>query len=104
MELKQLKDLVIRLLKNNEVLRGSDDLLYLRVLEEYRVDVEKMTVRDFFNYRKNWHLPNFESVSRCRRKAQEEHKELRPSEAIQLARLSEEEKFYNFATKQGELF
>ena len=49
MELKQLKDLVIRLLKNNEVLRGSDDLLYLRVLEEYRVDVEKMTVRDFFN-------------------------------------------------------
>ena len=104
MELNKIKDLVIKLLKEKEILRGSDDLLYLEVLKLNRADVEKMTVWEFFKYRKNWELPSFETVSRCRRKAQEEHPELRPNIVIQEMRKKEEKKFYDFSKLKQQAF
>jgi hypothetical protein len=109
MELKQLKDIVIETLKQFDFTRGDDDLLYLNVLIKLdaKIPTENLIVdmrlADFFTYRKRYGFPSFESVSRCRRKAQEENPALRPCEAIQKGREIQQERFYNFATKQGEL-
>ena len=105
MELKQLKDLVTETLKQGETFRENDDLLYLTIcvkLFSNRGSITNMTVSEFFTCRKRYGLPTYESVSRCRRKAQEENPALRPREAIQKGREIQQERFYNFATKQGE--
>ena len=105
MELKQLKDIVIETLKQGENFRENDDLLYLTIcvkLFSNRGSITNMTVSEFFTCRKRYGLPTYESVSRCRRKAQEENPALRPCKAIQKGREIQQERFYNFATKQGE--
>jgi len=105
MELKQLKNLVTETLKQGETFKENDDLLYLTIcikLFSDRGSITNMTVADFFTNRKKYGLPTFESVSRCRRKAQEENPALRPREAIQKGREVQQERFYNFATKQEE--
>lgn len=108
MELKQLKEIVIETLKQGEKFRESDDHLYLAVCikifskASYR-NITEMSVGEFFRNRKEYGLPTFESVSRCRRKAQEEHPDLKPCEKIQKARIKREEEFYNWSKmKQGE--
>lgn len=107
MELKQLKEIVIETLKQGETFRENDDQLYLAVCikifskKDLR-NISEMSVGEFFTCRKRYGLPTYESVSRCRRKAQEEHPELRPAERVQESRKRQEEKFYNFATKQAE--
>ena len=108
MELKQLKEIVIETLKQGETFRESDDHLYLAVCikifskASYR-NITEMSVGEFFRNRKEYGLPTFESVSRCRRKAQEEHPDLKPCEKIQEARTKREEEFYNWSKmKQGE--
>ena len=109
MELKNLSKIVIETLKQFDFTRGDDDLLYLNVLvkldgkrptEDLIVD---MRLSDFFTNRKHYGFPSFESVSRCRRKAQEEFPELRPPKNIQEARTRREEEFYNWSKlKQAE--
>ena len=107
MELKQLKEIIIETLKQGETFRESDDELYFAVCVKVNSRISDrllsdMTVGEFFGNRKRYGLPTFESVSRCRRKAQGEHPELRPAERIQKSRKRQEEKFYKFATKQAE--
>ena len=111
MELKQLKDFVEYLLREYPALRESDDVLYLEVLRRVHpywnngritTNIENMPIGEFFSERKNMKLPTFESVSRCRRKAQEEINGLKPCERVQENRKRQEERFYNFATKQAE--
>ena len=110
MELKQLKDIVIEILKQFDFTRGDDDLLYLNVLvkldgkrptEDLIVDIR---LADFFTNRKRYGFPSFESVSRCRRKAQEENPDLRPPKKIQEARRMQEEKFYDFSKLKQQSF
>ncbi len=107
MELKQLKDIVIETLKQGETFRENDDELYFAVCVKVNSRISdrlltNMTVGEFFGNRKKYGLPTYESVSRCRRKAQEENPALRPREAIQKGREIQQDRFYNFATKQGE--
>ena len=108
MELKQLKDIVIETLKQGEIFRENDDELYFAVCVKVNSKINnrllsEMTVGEFFTNRKRYGLPTFESVSRCRRKAQEEFPELRPPKKVQEARRMQEEKFYDFSKlKQAE--
>lgn len=108
MELKKLKELVIETLKELEFTRGNDDLLYMNVLIKINAKshnsnlITEMSVSNFFTNRKRYGFPTYESVSRCRRKAQEENPKLRATEKVQESRRLKEEKFYNFATKQAE--
>ena len=107
MELKQLKDIVIETLKQGETFRENDDELYFAVCVKVNSSISdrlltSMTVGEFFGNRKKYGLPTYESVSRCRRKAQEENPALRPCKAIQKGREIQQERFSNFATKQGE--
>lgn len=112
MEIIKLYDLVKKLLQEKEELRGDDDLLYLSVLRivhpywnnaHINTNIENAPIGEFFKMRKSAKLPTFESVTRCRRKVQEENHDLKPSEKIQAARLKQEEEFYNWSKlKQGE--
>ena len=110
MELKNLSKIVIEILKQFDFTRGDDDLLYLNVLvkldgkrptEDLIVDIR---LADFFINRKRYGFPSFESVSRCRRKAQEENPDLRPPKKIQEARRMQEEKFYDFSKLKQQSF
>ena len=102
MELKTVKEMVEKLLKENLILRGDDDLLFCEICRQIKPETQSMSVCEFFLMRKKMGLPSFESVSRCRRKAQEEINGLKPCERVQESRKRQEEKFYNFATKQAE--
>ena len=110
MELKNLSKIVIETLKQFDFTRGDDDLLYLNVLvkldgkrptEDLIVD---MRLADFFTNRKRYGFPSFESVSRCRRKAQEEHPDLRPCEKIQEARRTKQDEFYKWSQLKQQSF
>ena len=107
MELKQLKDLVTETLKQGETFRENDDLLYLTIcikLFSNRGSITNMTVADFFTNRKRYGLPTFESVSRCRRKAQEENPALRPCERVQKAREYKREEIYHWSQLKQQTF
>ena len=110
MELKNLSKIVIETLKQFDFTRGDDDLLYLNVLvkldgkrptEDLIVD---MRLAAFFTNRKRYGFPSFESVSRCRRKAQEEHPDLRPCEKIQEARRTKQDEFYKWSQLKQQSF
>ena len=108
MELKQLKDIVIETLKQGETFRENDDELYFAVCVKVNSRISdrlltNMTVGEFFGNRKKYGLPTYESVSRCRRKVQEERPDLKPCKKIQEERTKREEEFYNWSKmKQGE--
>lgn len=113
MELNILKDLVTALLQENEKLRGNDDLLYLSVIQNIHpywnngsitTNIQNITIGEFFTSRKSLNLPTFESVTRCRRKVQEESPALKPCEAIQKGREKQEEKFYDFSKLKQQAF
>lgn len=102
MELNTIKEMVEKLLKENLILRGDDDLLFCEVCRQIKPETQSMSVCEFFLMRKKMGLPSFESVRRSRQKAQEENPALKPSKQIQEGRKRQEENFYNFATKQAE--
>ena len=102
MELKTVKKMVEKLLKENLILRGDDDLLFCEICRQIKPETQLMSVCEFFLMRKKMGLPSFESVRRSRQKVQEEHPELKLCERVQESRKRQEEKFYNFATKQAE--
>ena len=112
MEIKDTKAFVEYLLREYPALRGNDDVLYLEVLRRVHpswnngritTNIENMPIGEFFSERKNMKLPTFESVTRCRRKVQEENADLKPCEKVQAARLKQEEEFYNWSKlKQAE--
>ena len=107
MELKQLKDIVIETLKQGKTFRENDDLLYLTIcikLFSNRGSITNMTVSEFFTCRKRYGLPTYESVSRCRRKAQEENPELRPVEPVQIGREKKRDEFYKWSKLKQQSF
>lgn len=114
MKLENLKNLVMKLLMENEELRGDDDLLYLEVLKSIcphwnnayiNTDIENVTICEFFTQRRNRKLPSFESVRRSRQKVQEERPGLKPCAPVQKGRQMQENRFYDFAKlKQQSLF
>ena len=113
MELKDTKTLVENLLREYPALRGNDDLLYLEVLRKTHpywnsgritTNVENMPIGEFFAERRNMRLPSFESVSRCRRKAQEENPELKPIEPVQIGREKKRDEFYKWSQLKQQSF
>ena len=97
MKLDTYKDLVKELLTDYPQRRGNDRKLYLALIWKlgYKLDV---SIKDFFN---DDSYPSYESIGRCRRKAQEEHPELLPEEKIQAQRQEAQEEFIQFARERG---
>jgi hypothetical protein len=102
-KLYQTTNLVKEILENNIQARNSDTYLYLQVI--YRVgllkgiDVNAMSVTDFLLKRSKLGFPNYESVSRARRKLQAEHVELCGNESVEAQRIINEREFREFFKK-----
>ena len=82
--LKNIEDVVEKILDMRKDTRENDDLLYLCTCEYFYRGVSSMTVKDFFKSRKNLSCPNFASVVRARRKIFEKRPELKPKEMTRI--------------------
>ena len=72
-----LIDEVEAFIKNHKVLRDSDDKLMANIWAKYIGNMEFLNAKDILTMLGKGHLPSYESISRCRRKLQEEFPELR---------------------------
>ena len=101
--LYQTTNLVKEILENSMQARNSDTYLYLQVV--YRVgllkgiDVNAMSVTDFLLKRSKLGFPNYETVSRARRKLQAEHVELCGNEEVEAQKVVNERVFKEFFKK-----
>ena len=84
MKLSNIKDLVLKILKDNPMTRNSDRLLYNEVCMEMGYDTHNMTAWEML-HRKD--MPSTESVRRSRQKAQAENPELRACADVQNRRM-----------------
>ena len=94
MTLNKLKDLVLDILKNKSITRNSDRLLYDEVCTELGYDTHRMTAYEMLH---NTSMPSIESVGRARRKAQEEHPELRATSQVSSRRMEKFSEYLEFA-------
>lgn len=102
-KLKDLEKRVKSILKNNPASRGDDDLLYLDVLDEMKIDIQSFTAESFIlNYRKLG-IPTIETVGRCRRRIQAKDESLKPTPDVSLKRRKLENSFYNYSLGYKEI-
>ena len=92
-ELQTIEDTVRDLLIKYEKTRSDDRLLFLKYLIEIGYDTDK-SVADFLLDVK---APNIETVSRARRKVQENHPELQADEKTRAKRKEKEAVFTSYA-------
>ena len=75
----KLEDIVKEVLENHVESRSDDFVLICRV---YQKTNENCVIRELFIHtmlnHKEYNLPSFESITRCRRKVFEKHPELKP--------------------------
>lgn len=88
-KLENVENCVIEILKDNKNTRSSDKLLYLEFLDRAGFDASvKLS-----DYLKDSNYPNFNSISRARRKAQEKFPELKPNK-LMCSIIKDEERAY----------
>lgn len=96
-EFKNITALVRYILEKDKQCRNSDSLLYLRVIvsigNQKGIDLEEVTVRDFFLNLHGKELPPFESVRRARQKVQAKYPELASNENVRRCRAERERRF-----------
>lgn len=102
MKLIKISKIVKEVLETYPETRNDDYLLWLRVIAAYEVNndlcgIETMTVYDFLKTAKSMPIPCFESVSRARRKIQEQNPDLRAEKEVQEARAELEGEYIEFA-------
>ena len=72
-----LIDEVETFIKKYKVLRDSDERLMANIWAKYIGNIEFLNAKDILSMLSKSELPSYESISRCRRKLQEEYPELR---------------------------
>lgn len=101
MKFETVEKLVFYILERDEKARNSDMHLWLRaceiVGEQKGVHVDSMSVIRFFVETKKIGLPQYETVSRCRRKIQSLYPALASERKIAKERRENEEKFKEYA-------
>lgn len=101
--LKNTKKLVEEILKNNVKTRNSDDYLYYKVceyiLESRGVRIDRVSLTEALLLRKEYELPNYETVRRTRQKCQQDNPELRASADVEVERAIREEAYREFARR-----
>lgn len=92
----QVEPVVLDALKNNPATRGDNFILYIAVLKKY-ID-PKMSLQAVFENHKTLGIPSLETITRCRRKLQEQNPELR-DEAADKLRKADEQEFVDYSRK-----
>ena len=95
--LYKLEELVKDVLVNYEDSRSNDDVLIFRVYKEINEDamIRELFCEVLLN-RKQYNLPSYKSIERCRRKIFEKHPELKPKRITKIRKAKETE-FKNYA-------
>lgn len=91
--ISKYEEIVLPLLMFDEKTRGDDKYLYLSVLRKLGFDTQ-VTLYRFLT---SPEFPNWESITRVRRKLQEQYPDLRPAENVQRSRDLAEEDFLDYA-------
>ena len=84
MKPNKAENYVLDALKTNNRARNSDFILYGSVLKRMGLNLD-MTLKEFLANATSMGVPSFETVSRCRRKLQEQMSELK-DEQVAVAR------------------
>lgn len=98
--LRTVTEIVRSILEDRPETRDDDDLLYLAVIGRRCVPGD-ITVEDFFTMRSYYKIPCFETVRRCRQKAQEEDETLKGKKVKKRAAAEEVYKEYSREKKNG---
>lgn len=93
-KLTRIKDMVLFELENRPETRGSDRLLIYHVYNDY-YGVANLP---FLEVLQMDDLPNFESIRRCRAKAQEVRPDLRPNDNVIAFREDNQQAYFDFMT------
>ena len=98
-KLIKIEDEVKSILEREPVARKDDMYLYYIYCTKYGVLNSKAFVQLFYNknFRREYNIPVFESVSRARRKIQQEYEYLRPEKQVQDARINKEGDYIRYA-------
>lgn len=96
-ELKKTKDLVFEILQRSKESRNSDDILYINVCEAVNPIASAMPLSKVLRNRKEYGIPNYESVRRARQKLQAEHPELAAVSDVEAGRMLCEQTYREFA-------
>lgn len=96
-ELKTTTQLVQQVLEEVPAARSSNDVLYLEVFRIINQNVLGLPLDVVLTNMKEYALPSFETIVRCRRKLQAEIPELRAGAAVQGFRGEREAEFREWA-------
>ena len=98
-KLESIESEVKAILDKDYRARKDDMYLYYVYCTKYGVLNSKAFVQLFYNknFRKEYNVPVFESVSRARRKLQQEYEYLRPEKQVQDARTNKEADYIRYA-------
>lgn len=96
MEIKEVANIVKNILETNKEARENDNLLYIEVVYAINPNLVTSNFRYVFENARDLGIPPFESVSRSRRKLQEQHEELRASKKMQEAREDKQEEILDY--------
>ena len=99
--IRNTSELVRMALEANPKTRESDTYLYYVIckglLKAKGVDIAKISLKEGLLHRKEYNLPNYETVRRTRQKLQSENPELAGTEEIEVLRTIQEERYRNYA-------
>ena len=98
-KLETIENELKKILEKEPLARKDDMYLYYIYCTKYGVLNSKAFVQLFYNknFRKEYNIPVFESVSRARRKLQQEYEYLRPEKQVQDARTNKEADYIRYA-------
>ncbi len=99
-EYRQTTKIVKEILIDDEYARNDDNYLYAKVLETLAPNMLKKPFWQVLNSISVNDLPSIETVSRCRRKVQEQNETLRPAVRVREARRVNEEKVRFWVTEE----
>lgn len=98
-DMNTIYTLVKNILEDDTKARGNDMFLYLQVCKIKNLDAVAQPFYVVMQRSKELGLPSYESVSRARRKVQEDHEELKPCKAVQDAREEYEQMMFEWALR-----
>ena len=100
-EMKATTEIVKAILKEDEMARNSDGLLYLKVLQyiasKRGITLGNITVPEFLTHRKELGFVGFETVRRSRQKIQQTYPELAANREVRKRRLQKETEVRSYA-------
>lgn len=89
-KLKQISEIVKKILQEDELARKDDNYLILRVIEQTNPEMVGTTFSNVMLHGKSQGI-SFEGITRCRRKIQKKYPELKDDEIAERRNLEQKE-------------